>query len=114
MKNEFNQVVVWEGTIVGEDEKNKFEQFFKDEVGVTVKYITEVKTKPSLDENGFKISGTGDRNDVLFYIHNKDVGKFAMPKIQLGCRWWDDAISMANGGGELYSEEILEKYPTSW
>ena len=48
MKKEFNQLCVWPGTVVGDSKKvqEDFVKFFKDELGVTVKYEKEVKTLP--------------------------------------------------------------------
>jgi hypothetical protein len=30
----------------------------------------------------------------------------------MGIRWWEDVLS--NGGGVLYKEEVLIKYPKTW
>ncbi len=54
-KKEFNQLCVLEGTVVGNSKKvqEDFIKFFKDEMGVEVKYETEVKTLPdNPDGNG--------------------------------------------------------------
>ena len=110
IKNQFNQLCVWPGTVVGDSKKvqKDFIKFFKDEMGVTVKYETEVKTLP--DEPGCTL--TGGRNDLFFYIADDDIGKFAVPRLQMGIRWWEDVLG--NGGGNLYTEEFLEKYPKTW
>ena len=107
MKKEFNQLCVWPGTVVGNSKKvqKDFIKFFKDKMGVTVKYETEVKTLA--DE-----TGPGGRNDLFFYIADDDIGKFAVPRLQMGIRWWEDVLG--NGNGKLYPEEILEKYPKTW
>ena len=107
MKKEFNQLCVWPGTVVGNSKKvqKDFIKFFKDEMGVTVKYETEVKTLA--DE-----TGPGGRNDLFFYIADDDIGKFAIPRLSMGIRWWEDVLG--NGGGNLYTEEFLEKYPKTW
>ena len=107
MKKEFNQLCVWPGTVVGDNKKvqEDFVKFFKDELGVTVKYETEVKTLP--DE-----TGPGGRNDLFFYIADDDISKFAVPRLSMGVRWWEDVLG--NGGGKLYPTEILEKYKKTW
>ena len=107
MKKEFNQLCVWPGTVVGDSKKvqEDFVKFFKDELGVTVKYETEVKTLP--DE-----TGPGGRNDLFFYIADDDIGKFAVPRLQMGIRWYEDVLG--NGGGKLYPTEVLEKYEKTW
>jgi hypothetical protein len=38
--------------------------------------------------------------------------KFAVPRLQIGIRWWEDVLG--NGGGELYPEFVLAKYPKIW
>ena len=109
-KKEFNQLCVLEGTIVGNSKKvqEDFIKFFKDEMGVEVKYETEVKTLPDNPE----CTESGGRNDLFFYIADKDISKFAIPRLRMGIRWWEDVLN--NGNGKLYPEEILEKYPKTW
>ena len=108
--SEFNQLCVWPGTVVGDSKKiqKDFVKYFKDEMGVTVKYETEVKTLPDTPE----CTETGGRNDLFFYIADDDVGKFAVPRLQMGIRWWEDVLG--NGASNLYTEEFLEKYKKSW
>ena len=110
MKNQFNQLCVWPGTVVGDSKKvqEDFVKFFKDELGVTVKYETEVKTLPDTLE----CTETGGRNDLFFYIADDDIGKFAIPRLSMGIRWYEDVLG--NGGGKLYPKEILEKYEKTW
>ena len=107
MKGKFNQLCVWPGTVVGDSKKvqKDFVKFFKDELGVTVKYETEVKTLP--DE-----TGPGGRNDLFFYIADDDIMKFAVPILSMGIRWYEDVLG--NGGGKLYPTEVLEKYEKTW
>ena len=110
IKNQFNQLCVWPGTVVGDSKKvqEDFVKFFKDELGVTVKYETEVKTLPDTPE----CTETGGRNDLFFYIADDDIGKFAIPRLQMGIRWYEDVLG--NGGGKLYPTEVLEKYEKTW
>ncbi len=106
MKN-FNQLCVWEGTLVGKEEIKSFEKFFKNEMNVRVKYMEEIETLPTPGE-----PNTGGRNDVFFYVHDDDIPKFAIPRLSLGIRWWEDVLG--NGNGVLYSQEVLTKYPKTW
>lgn len=103
----FNQLCVWPGTLVGKDQVKDFEKFMLEDVGARVKYETEIETLPTPDEEG-----TGGRNDVFFYIHDDDIMKFAVPRLSMGIRWWEDVLG--NGGGVLYKEEVLTKYPKTW
>ena len=108
MENQFNQLCVLQGTIMPEGGAKELEAFFKNEMGVTVKFETEVKTLPDTPE----CTKTGGRNDLLFYIADKDISKFALARMRMGIRWWEDVLG--NGNGKLYPEKILEKYPKTW
>jgi hypothetical protein len=103
----FNQVCVWEGTVVGADEVANFEGWLQSEFGVRAKYCDEVLTLPTPGEEG-----TGGRSDLFFRVHDEDVMKFAVPRLVVGIKWWEDVLG--NGNGELYPEEILKKYPKTW
>ena len=108
MENQFNQLCVMEGTLMPEGGAKELETFFKNEMGVTVHFETEVKTLP--DRPG--CTETGDRNDIFFYIADDDISKFAIPRLSMGIRWWEDVLG--NGNGKLYPIEILEKYEKTW
>jgi hypothetical protein len=111
--NQFKQLCVWPGTVLGESTPQELEQFFLDEMGVRVKYYTEVKTLPDLDEYSKPIPDTGDRNDLFFFIHDDDISKFAVPRLRMGIRWWEDVVKY-NDNRHLYTEEFLEANPTTW
>ena len=108
MKGKFNQLCVLQGCLMPGGGAKELESFFKDEMGVTVKFETEVKTLP--DKPG--CTETGGRNDVFFYIADDDISKFAIPRLQMGIRWYEDVLG--NGGGKLYPTEVLEKYEKTW
>ena len=111
--NQSKQLCVWPGTVLGKSTPQELEQFFLDEMGVRVKYYTEVKTLPDLDEYGEPIPDTGDRNDLFFFIHDDDTSKFALPRLRMGIRWWEDVVKY-NDNRHLYTEEFLEANPTTW
>ena len=112
MKNingiEFNQLCVLEGTLMPEGGSKELESWFKNEMGVNIHFETEIKTLPDTPE----CTETGGRNDLFFYIADKDINKFAVPRLRMGVRWWEDVLG--NGNGKLYPKEILEKYPKTW
>ena len=112
MKN-YNQLCVWPATVVGKDDVKDLEDFFKDEMGVRVKYKTEVLTNPDLDDDGNEVPDTGGRNDLFFYVHDDDIGKFAVPRLSMGIRWYEDVVSY-NDGSYLYPETFLEENPITW
>ena len=107
-KDQFNQLCVMEGTLFPEGGVKEFHQFFKDEFGVTVKFENQVKTLPDFEG----CTETGGRNDLFFYIADDDIGKFAVPRLQMGTRWWEDVLG--NGNGKLYHNDVLEAYPATW
>ena len=108
MEGKFNQLCVLQGTIMPEGGAKELEAFFKNEMGVTVKFETEVKTLPDAPE----CTETGGRNDVFFYVADDDIGKFAVPRLSMGIRWYEDVLG--NGGDKLYPTKILEKYEKTW
>ena len=110
--DKFNQLCVLEGTLFPEGGVKEFHKFFKDEMGVRVKFENQVKTLPNPDKNGNPIPMTGGRNDLFFYIHDDDIGKFAVPRLSMGVRWWEDVL--LNGNGKLYDEDVLKAYPATW
>lgn len=106
MKNtKFTQLCVWHGTIVGKKKITEFVELMKSTFGVTVKYECEVTT---LAGDG----GKGGRNDLFFFIDSKDIGKFAVPRLEYGIRWWEDVLG--NERERIYPSDIYAKYPNSW
>lgn len=106
MKN-YKQLCVLPATLPPDD-VNEFEEFFKENFGVKVKFAEQTYTLPDPGKG----DTTGGRSDLLFYIHDKDVGKFAVPRLRMGVRWWEDIFY--NNQEYLYNEEILNKYPKTW
>jgi hypothetical protein len=104
MKN-YNQLVVGPGCVVGDTNKEKrhFQETLM-EYGFRTKYVEEFKTLPDNGE-----PDTGGRNDLLFYIHDADIPKFAIWRLERGLRWWEDYLD--NGSNKIVPPEILEKYP---
>ena len=112
-KNNYTQLCVWHGTMLGGSSPQEFEQYFLDKMNVLVKYHTEVETLPDLDKNGNPISDTGGRNDLFFYVHNEDINKFAVSRLGMGIRWWEDVVKY-NSNEHLYTTKFLEAHPTTW
>lgn len=79
----WEQLVVWPNTVLEPGDIEKMIEFFKKEIGVRIKFEGEEKTLPDK-------TGPGGRNDVFFWVHDDDVGKFTMPKLAIGARWWED------------------------
>ena len=113
MEQGFNQLCVWSGTIVGEERIQEFEKYFLDEFGTKVKYLTEIETNPDLDGAGEVVPDTGGRNDLFFYLHDDNVNTFAVQRLQMGIRWWEDVIKY-NDSSYLYPTEFIEAHPPTW
>lgn len=110
----FKQLCVWPSTVVGKENVKSFEDWMFETFGVRAKYDCEVKTLPDI-ENGRVVPETGGRNDLFFYIHNEDLGKFAIPRLQVGIRWWEDVISYNREQNEhLYTEDFISAHPITW
>lgn len=104
----FKQLCVWPGTILGDSTVEEFVNFFKEHYNVRIKFAEEVITNGSIERNE-----KGGRNDILFYIHDEDIDKFAVKRLAVGIRWWEDVVSY-NNEAYLYNQEILDKYPVKW
>ena len=108
---DFNQLCVWASTQLGDKTDKDFEYFMKEEFGCRAKLASTETTLPDV-KGGRPVSGTGGRTDLFFYIHDDDLEKFAVPRMEYGIRWWEDVLS--NGGGVLYEKAVLKKYPKRW
>lgn len=108
MENQFTQLCVWQGCVMGDNTPEDFEKYLLAEMDVRVKFAEEVTTNGSAEKHE-----EGGRKDLLFFIHADDISKFAVKRLMMGIRWWEDVVSY-NDGAYLYSEEILNKYPVTW
>jgi len=111
----YEQVCVWPGTLVGRDKVEEFEQFIKDEFGVSIQYLEEIKTKPDIDERGNPVPNTGGRNDVFFAVEKSGLGKFAVPRLKAGIRWLEDVLDnerYRSPNYSIYPERVKDYY--SW
>ena len=106
-KQGYSQVCVWPGTVVGEADIDMFVTSMQDIFGVRVQYLEEVKTFPDW-KNGVLVEGTGGRNDLIFAVHEDDIGKFALPRLKVGIRWVEDVMGTWNHSYVLYPERIKE------
>lgn len=109
----YTQLCVWPGTVLGDNTIQDLENFFLEDMKTRIKYHTEVKTLPDVDSAGNQIPETGGRNDLFFYVHSEDIANFAIPRLQMGIRWWEDVIKY-NDNSHLYTEEFLQNNPATW
>lgn len=106
-KENYNQVCVWPGTIVGKDKIDDFEKFMLDNLNVRVQYLEEISTLPD-KKDGKNVEGTGGRTDVFFAVHDEDVGKFSIPRLSYGIRWIEDVLSKINYKNKIYPKRVSE------
>lgn len=107
-QDKFTQVCVWPGTLVNGQIK-EFVEFFQQDLNARIQYLEEVQTAPDLNRFGSPVEGTGGRNDVIFAVHEDDVGHFAVPRLRLGIRWIEDVLAPHNHSAHLY-EARLHQY----
>jgi hypothetical protein len=112
-ENKYTQLCVWAGTDLGDSKPEEMVKFFKDEMNTRIKYHKEVLTRPDLDDDGNPVPDTGGRIDQFFYVHSDDVGHFAVPRLQMGIRWWEDVVGY-NDNRHLYTEEFLAEHELTW
>jgi hypothetical protein len=112
-ENKFTQLCVWPGTDLGDTSPTEFVEFFK-ENGYRVKFDSVQITNPDLDENKEPVPDTGGRSDIFFYIHDDDTARFAVPRLSMGIRWWEDVISYNKGNEHLYTKEFIDSHPVTW
>jgi len=105
LKEGFRQVCVWPGSVVGEENIAEFETQLFEQLGTRVQYLEEVLTAPDY-KNGFPVEDTGGRSDLFFAVHEEDIMKFAVPRLNYGIRWIEDVYG--NGHGDLYPARIAE------
>jgi len=103
---EYQQVCVWPGTLVGAENVQAFVKFMDDDFGTRVLYLEEIETLPD-EENGEPVPDTGGRNDLFFAVHNDDVGRFAVQRLMAGIRWIEDVLSEINYHSPIYPERVF-------
>lgn len=100
----YTQVCVFPGLLVDQDKIQEFTDQIKEVFDTRVQYLETILTKPDLDDP----ENTGGRSDVFFAVHQDDIGKFAVKRLQYGIRWIEDAMSNVNGYhlNPLYPEYV--------
>jgi hypothetical protein len=108
-KDGFAQVAVWPGTTLDSEEVETFEKWVESDLGARCQFLEVITTKPDS-------SGPGGRSDLFFAVHQDDIERFSIARLQHGMRWLDDAISLANGGNQLYPArvECYRSWDRSW
>lgn len=89
----YTQVCVFPGLLVDQDKIQEFTDQIKEVFDTRVQYLETILTKPDVDNP----ENTGGRSDVFLAVHQDDIEKFAVRRLQYGIRWIEDAMSNANG-----------------
>ena len=103
----FNQLCVLHGIT---DPLPELGRVISSEFGVRVKMEDSYYTLPDGE------TGAGGRRDVLFYIHDDDISKFAVARFGIGVRWWEDVLKNHRYHGTIgqLPSWVVDKYPETW
>jgi hypothetical protein len=107
-KEGYEQVMIWPGTILNDEDIPSFEQWMGEQ-GFKIQFLETIITKPDM-KDGCPVLGTGGRHDIFFGVHQTSLPKISVAKLrfQEGMRWLEDAIAPINGGNRLYPEYVSE------
>lgn len=101
--NPFTTLVIWQGTVLKDEEIPKMIAWFGD-MGYRIKFMESTSTLPDR-KNGVDVPNTGNRTDVLFYIHSEDISRFSIFRVRTNdMKWWHDMDK------SIYTNEIRQKY----
>lgn len=106
--NGYSILCVWPATTVGADDKEKVIEFFNEQFELTHPIIPVgvVVTDPDR-VNGKAVEDTGGRHDFMFFVHDADIPRFAVPRLMMGIRWWEDVVG--NKNHKIYPKEFLKE-----
>jgi len=94
--DDYSCLCIWSGTIVEQEDvdSGQVDEFFGKAMKCEhpIRPVGCVYTVPDRD-GGQIVKDTGGRCDFVFYVHNEDVMRFAVPRLNYGIRWWDDVVS---------------------
>jgi hypothetical protein len=112
---EYQQLCVWHGCTFNESDSEDFTQMVQNELKCQnpPKIVGVVETLPDLDADGNPVPDTGGRHDFCFFVHQDDIGRFAVPRLAYGIRWWED-VAKYNNNAHIYPEDFREAYPVVW
>lgn len=110
LKEGFKQVCIWPGMSMGDSEPVELEKMILEKFDVKIQYLEEIKTLPDT-KDGKKVKDSGGRSDIFFAVHSDSVGKFTMPKLQIGVRWIEDVLAKCNYRCHIYPDYVY-KYVT--
>lgn len=83
-QNEYQQVVVWPSTLLGDASPEDFAKWIETEFNGT-------RIKDAIE---YKVNNT--RTDLVFRVSAKDIPKFAVARLSYGMRWLEDVMNNDN------------------
>ena len=101
----FDLVCVWPAIIIGKESISAFEEWFKNEFGIDVQYLEEVKTMPDCDKDGNVMEDTGGRSDLFFAIKHEEISTFAINRFRYAMRWASDVVPQDK---KIYPRHVLK------
>jgi len=105
--DEYQQVCVWPGMSVSKEDRHEFQEHFLAQ-GFRLILMETIITGPDRDENGNVDPETGGRIDTIFSVHNDDVMKFAITRIDMGIKWIEDVLDNEKEGCSIYPDRVKE------
>jgi hypothetical protein len=110
-EKKYNQVCVWPGILIDEEQIWDFEKSFLDDFAVDAKFLEVIKTKPDINSDGQIQKETGNRSDVFFAIDLSSTPKsFYSIRLKMGIRWVEDVLEYWNLYDEnpIYEERVKD------
>lgn len=104
---EYKQVCVWEGTVLGDGSVDDLVNFMKEVLKTRIFFLEEIKTNPDKMSGGSPKEGTGGRNDLFFAVHEEDIGVFAVPRLKYEIRWLEDVLNNESHFS-IYPERVID------
>jgi hypothetical protein len=106
-KEKFDQVCVWQACSLGKHTPEDFEKHMKENFKADIQFLEEIETCPDT-KNGEIVPDTGGRHDLIFAVHNKDIGHFAIPRLMYGIKWIEDVLAKGNYRCPIYPERVFD------
>jgi len=106
--NGYSILCVWPGTSVKATEKDDVTSWFTEQFNLQhpIVPVGVVVTDPDR-VGGQVVEDTGGRHDFMFYVHDADIPRFAVPRLMAGIRWWEDVVG--NKNHKIYPKEFLSE-----
>lgn len=106
--DKYTLLCVWPQCSLGDSSVEDLVKFFLDQLNTRIIFAEEVITEPDRDQYGKTVPETGGRPDLFFWVHDEDISRFAIQRLQFGIRWWEDIVG--NKAHRIYPKKVLASY----